>query len=101
MTVPKRPPHDAKAANNAWKTLRKPDGTEFSVFGSGSYVDFVQWTDALRNEIEALRVQVNGADGLKKHIDRIDTREASHHAAQAAKIAALEAVVASGGPFPG
>ena len=100
--VPKRPlTWNGGAANNAWKTLQKPDGTDYDVFESGAYVDFLKWTDVLRNNVEELRVQINGTDGIKKHLDRVDARESAHHGAQAGQIAELRAVVDSGGPFPG
>lgn len=99
MTVPKLASHDARAANNAWRAILKPDGSEYQVFGSESYVAFIQSVRGLRDNVAALDVQVNGQDGIKKHLDRIDEREAAHHSAQAARLAAIEAQLEDS-PFP-
>ena len=39
-------------------------------------------------------------NSVKEHLDRVDDREAAHHAAQSARITALEAA-ATTDPFPG
>lgn len=71
MTVPKLPAFDAKAANNGWKTLRKPDGSEYSVYGSDSFVSFVQGLREQRDVVARHDVQL--ADH-KRDLDRNTAR---------------------------
>ena len=93
---PPRPPaHDAKAANTAWRTIRKADGTEYQVFASESYVDFTAWTRKLRDTVNANAVFL---DAVKGDLDSLrgttDARLDNH----ATRLAALEAQPAR--PFP-
>lgn len=92
MTVPKLPPFDAKAANNAWRTMRKPDGSEYAVFGSGDFVTFTQGLRGQRDVVAAHDVQ------LGDHKSDID-----EHSARLADLelrtAALEARPTAGFPF--
>lgn len=98
--VPKAPPWAAKDANNAWRQIKKADGSSYAVFNNTAYVNFIVWVRSLRDHIEALRLGVFGADGVKQHLDALDDREAAHHAAQAARLTAVEDAVANA-PFPG
>ena len=98
--VPKPPAWAAKAANTAWQQIKKSDGTPYAVFAGSSYVDFITWVRGQRDHLEALRVGVFGSGGVKEHLDTLDDREAQHHAAQAARLTALEDAVANP-PFPG
>jgi hypothetical protein len=93
--VPKPPPWDAKSAKNAWAALRKPDGSPYSVFQNAAYVDFVNWVRGQRDHLEALRVGVFGAGGIKSDVDNHTERLNQ----QAARITALENAPAV--PFPG
>lgn len=98
--VPKPPPWAASAALSAWRQIKKADGSSYVVFNNNSYVDFVNWVRGQRDHLEALRIGVFGPQGVKEHLDALDDREATHHAAQAARLTALEDAVANP-PFPG
>jgi hypothetical protein len=100
MTVPKPPPYDANAANNAWRSIKKADGSSYAVFLNTAYPDFIKWVRSQRDHLEALRLGVFGTDGVKAHLDALDDREATHHQAQAARLTALEDAIANP-PFPG
>lgn len=95
MPVPELPPFDAKAANNAWKTLRKPDGTEFQVFGSESFVKFVQGLRTLQDYTEGNDVRIVDLDNRVKALDS-STDNRLKNLAQ--RVAALEALPQR--PFP-
>ena len=98
--VPKPPPWAARDANNAWRQIKKADGSSYAVFNNDAYLNFVNWVRGQRDHLEALRVGVFGSGGVKEHLDTLDDREAQHHAAQAARLTALEDAVANP-PFPG
>jgi len=99
MTVPKPPPFDASAANNAWRSLKKADGSSYSVFLNTAYPDFVKWVRGQRDHLEALRLGVFGPGGVKADLDAL--RGSTDHRLDIleAKVAALEAAPPS--PFPG
>ena len=95
MVVPKPPPWNALAANNAWAALRRPDGKPFQVFQNQAYIHFIDWIRGQRDHLEALRVGVFGPDGIKenqdKHTERLNTLNA--------RVSALENAPTV--PFPG
>lgn len=93
MAVPRLPSFDAKGFSTRLKALG-----EFAVFDQ--FVSWKKGVDGLRDNVAALDVQLNSVDGLKNHIDRLDAREASHHANQAQRLAAIEAQLTQS-PFPG
>jgi len=95
VTVPKPPPWDAKNANNAWASLRKPDGSPYAVFQNAAYVQFVNWIRGQRDHLEALRIGVFGPNGIKADVDNHTERLNQ----QNARITALENAPAV--PFPG
>jgi len=59
--VPKPPPWAARDANNAWRQIKKADGSSYAVFNNDAYVDFITWVRGQRDHLEALRVGVSGA----------------------------------------
>lgn len=91
MSVPQLPSFDAKAANNGWKTLRKADGSEFAVYGSESFVSFVQGLRGQRDIVARHDVQLNDHKrDIDRHTARLD--------ALAQRVTALED--APSVPFP-
>ena len=93
--VPKPPPWDAKSAKNAWASLKKADGTPYSVFQTSAYIDFINWVRGQRDHLEALRLGVFGEDGIKEDLDRHTDR--LNHLND--RVTALENAPAV--PFPG
>jgi len=93
--VPKPPPWDARAANSAWATLRKPDGSPYNVFQNQAYMNFITWVRGQRDHLEALRVGVFGPNGIKEDVDDHTARLNR----QDARITALENAPIV--PFPG
>ena len=63
----------------------------FDPAGPAAFDDFVIGLRGQQDVLERHEVQLNGADGLKEHIDRLDARERAHHAGQDARLDALEA----------
>lgn len=86
--VPELPSFDAKAANNAWRTIRKPDGSEYQVFGSESFVKFVQGLRTQQDYVEGHELRIVDLD---TRLSALDTRETTRHAAVDARLDALEA----------
>lgn len=88
MAVPKLPPHDAKAANNAWRTIKKADGTAYTVFESQSYVDFVSGLRGQRDIVASHDVQLGDHKvDLDEHSARLADIEARVHALEVAPTA--------------
>lgn len=86
---PKPPAHDAKAANTAWRSVKRPDGSEYAVFASESYVGFTAWTRALRDIVNANALYLDDVKGdlddLRGSTDpRLDKLEADVKALQEA-----------------
>ena len=89
MPVPELPPFDGKAANNAWRTIRRPDGSEYQVFASESFVKFVQGLRTQQDYVEGHDIQIKDLDsrvkGLSSSTDnRLDKLEADVKALQEA-----------------
>ena len=100
MTVPKPPPWDAKNANNAWASLRKPDGSPYNVFQNAAYVNFVNWVRGQRDHLEALRVGVFGPGGVKADLDDFRENNGVAHISFDQRLKLLEAQQTTD-PFPG
>ena len=106
--VPKPPAFDSKTfSQRLHERVLSAAGKPYSVFDpaddNGSPINFprfTNWVRELRDHVEALRVSVHGSGGIKSHLDSLDVREASHHAAQAQRLTALEEAVQNP-PFPG
>lgn len=91
---------DAKSfAKRLYEFIRKPDGSGYPVFAEDSFPPFVGSLRKAVDVVNAHEVQLNGADGIKNHLDRLDAREAAHHTSQAQRLAAIEAQL-SQSPFP-
>jgi hypothetical protein len=89
VTVPELPPFDAKAANNAWRTIRRPGGGEYQVFGSEQFVTFVRGLRTLQDYVEGHDIQIKAykadQDALAVSTDnRLDKLEADVKALQEA-----------------
>ena len=89
MAVPELPPFDARAANNAWRTIRKADGGEYQVFGSEQFVKFVQGLRTQQDYVEGHDLQIKDADARIKALssstdNRLDKLEADVKALQEA-----------------
>ena len=85
--------------------IRKADGSGYQVFLDKALAKWKRWVSG-ENEYDGtgLRdVVLSNAtylDQVKAGVDALDDREATHHAAQAQRLTALEDAVANP-PFPG
>lgn len=95
---PKPPVFDAKAANDAWKNLKRPDGTPYSVFANGSFVKQVEWERKVGYEIQNANAEY--IDEIKSDLDSFRENNGVAHNSFNQRIAALEAQAAHP-PFPG
>lgn len=97
MTVPKLPPFDSNAANTAWRTLKKADGTPYSVFAGTQFPDFVKGLRGQRDVVAAHDVQLGDhkAD-IDEHSARLADVEQRLHALEVAPPAPFP-VSSSGG----
>jgi hypothetical protein len=94
--IPKPTPFDAATFQKALdENIRRPDGNPYAVFSQ-----FRDWKISIEKWYESLKSHNVQLGDHKKHLDQLDAREASHHASQNTRIAALEAAVVNP-PFPG
>jgi hypothetical protein len=72
----------------------KNEAQPYAVFDPDGAQSFNKFVTALRQQqdnVERLDAALLGNDGMKEHLDRLDSREAAHHAAQDGRLDALEA----------
>jgi hypothetical protein len=94
---PKPPVFDAKAANDAWKELKKPDGTPYAVFQNDSFIQQVAWGRKVGYDVQKANAEY--LDEVKGDLDSFRQSQGVKNSAQDAEIAALKEAVANL-PFP-
>lgn len=105
--VPELPPFDARSFTkrlhekvrqtfgyvevNGVRYPVKNESLPYGVFDPVSSVGFEEFVAALRGQQDVVERHEVQLTDQKDHIDRVDSREAAHHAAQDARLDSLEA----------
>lgn len=95
---------DAHVVVDGVKHLVVDEGDEYQVFQDKAFPRWKRWVDGtaeydgsgLRDTVDA---NAQYLDAVKNDVDALNDREAAHHAAQAARLTALEAAIQNP-PFP-
>lgn len=90
--LPNLPAHPAKDfTTRLHERVLSPTGSAYAAFDPTKPTSYLAFINALRKDHDALDETRVYANDTNKHVVAVDAREAAHHAAQDARLDAIEA----------